>query len=113
MLQLKTKFWNAFGSSLQPLLRLADDASLLGRAKHPRTVLPVPHQPQQPTTTAKIDEMLNSLNSHKQQWYNTSTEQRAGLLGQVLTNVTQLAPKLSKTGARYKGSYEGAEGEEM
>jgi hypothetical protein len=113
MLQFKTKFWNAFGASLQPLLRFADDTALLGRAKHPRTVLPVPHKPQQPTTTTKIDELLHSLNSHKQQWYNTSTEQRAALLGQVLTNVTQLAPKLSKIGARHKGSYEGAEGEEL
>lgn len=113
MLNLKTKVWNAVGAGLQPLLKLADDTALLGRVPVPPTTLPVPHEPHEATSTAKIDEVLKGLDAHKQQWVSTSTKQRAELLKQVLENVVQLGPKLAHAGGRHKGSYESGDGEEM
>jgi acyl-CoA reductase-like NAD-dependent aldehyde dehydrogenase len=60
-----------------------------------------------------VDEILKSLDARKQNWASTSARQRAQLLGAVLRNVMQLAPKLAKAGARHKGAYEAADGEEM
>jgi hypothetical protein len=112
-LTAKTKFWDAVGVGLQPLLMLADAAGLLGRGAVPAPCLPVPNEPHPATPTARIDEIVKSLDAHKQQWVDTSPKQRAELLGQVLQNLMQLTPKLAKLGARYKGLYEPAEGEEM
>lgn len=113
VLNLQTKFWNAVGVGLVPILKFIDDTALLGRAPHPAPVLPVPHEPHAPTSTAKVDEILKGLDAHKLQWVNTGTKQRADLLGQVLANVMQLAPQLARIGAHYKGSYEAGDGEEM
>lgn len=113
LLNWQTKIWNAVGVALQPVLKLADDTGALGKAPIPPAVLPVPHMPHASTPTAKIDEVLQQLDSHKQQWVNTGTKQRAEMLAQVLDNLVSLGPKLAQIGTRYKGSYEGAEGEEM
>lgn len=113
LLNWQTKLWNVVGVALQPVLKLADDTGALGKAIPPAAVLPVPHQPHAPTPTAKIDEVLKQLDAHKQQWVNTGTKQRAEMLAQVLDNLVLLGPKLAKIGTRYKGSYEGGEGEEL
>lgn len=113
VLSAQTGFWNALGVSLQPLLKLADDTALLGRAPIPAPVLPTPHEPHPPTPTDRVDDILKGLDARKQDWVNTSTRQRARLLQAVLQNVMQLAPKFAKAGARYKGAYEAGDGEEM
>lgn len=113
VLNAQTKLWNAVGVGLQPLLQLADDTALLGRAGIPSPILPVPHEPHAPTPTAKVDEILKSLDAHRQQWAHTNPQQRAEMLSQVLQNVMQLTPKLAKAGAQYKGCYEAGDGEEM
>lgn len=112
-LTAKTRFWDTIGVGLQPLLKLADDAGLLGRGAVPAPCLPVPNEPHPATPTARVDEIIRSLDAHKQQWVSTGPKQRAELLGQVLQNLMQLTPKLAKLGAHYKGAYESAEGEEM
>jgi hypothetical protein len=112
-LNAKTRFWDAVGVGLQPLLKLADDTGLLGRGAVPAPCLPVPNEPHPATPKAKVDEIIKLLDANRQQWVSTSPKQRAELLGQVLQNVMQSAPQLAKLGTHYKGSYEPAEGEEM
>lgn len=110
---MATGFWNAFGVSLQPLLRLADKGRLTGKIRPLAPLLPVPHKPVEPSSFQEIDELLDKLASKKLQWVQVDTEERAELLTGCLNNVMALAVQLAQAGTLAKGSYEGGIGDEM
>ena len=110
---MATAFWNAFGCSLQPILRFADKFKVTGKIKPRVAVLPVPHSPIEASRTLEVDEHLQRLQSHKQDWVNVDTQQRAQLLTECLKNAMAMAEELATTGTAAKGSYEGGIGDEM
>jgi acyl-CoA reductase-like NAD-dependent aldehyde dehydrogenase len=109
----KTAFWNGFGNALQPILKLCDRTAITGKVRPRQAILPLPHTSIAASSTAEVDNALQRLDEHKQQWIQQDAKQRAALLTACLKNFMTLAKDMAVAGTNAKGSYEGGIGDDM